>query len=242
MRQPRSDFGAIVLHNRIFVLGGLNGGVPTDSVEAYDPATMTWNACSAMRQPGANLDVVASGGRLLFFREQVPEIYDPTTDSWEILSVTLRQGLPRSCTCTVPCGEYVYVLGGVGPNSSGMARWSIGGGSRIAEGAISGFSWSPQVNSASRMCVVDGRLYVISRNETSNTMAQYEPERDEWTALPPPLSFGRKDFRIVVVGGAIYVLGGLSLAHRFSNGKWTKLPKMQTRGNCLVAAAVIAID
>jgi len=68
MAKPRESFGAVVgVDGRIYVIGGLTGSgvaypsrVALASVEAYTPATNTWQTLSPMSAPRARL-VAAAG-------------------------------------------------------------------------------------------------------------------------------------------------------------------------------------
>ena len=96
---------------------------------------------------------------------------------------------------------------------------------------------------------------------------EYYPVHDEWTALPPlPLPKKRplrrrkrtvslNEFRVVAIGGAVYVLGGnrcdveldcaeegLSTVYRFWNGEWTQLSSMRTSGSEFYVQGIILTE
>ena len=81
-----------VFNDKIYVAGGVNGGVGNsmqNQVEVYDPVANTWTALQPMRfgrnHCGAafiNGKFYVVGGRRRFIAFDTNEVYDPQTDTW----------------------------------------------------------------------------------------------------------------------------------------------------------------
>jgi N-acetylneuraminic acid mutarotase len=81
-----------VFNDKIYVAGGVNGGVGNskqNQVEVYDPVANTWTALQPMRFGrnhcgGAfiNGKFYVVGGRRRFIAFDTNEVYDPQTDTW----------------------------------------------------------------------------------------------------------------------------------------------------------------
>jgi hypothetical protein len=60
----RLGHGLAPLSGRLYAAGGLHGGEPTDSVEAYDPEANRWSPAAPLPRARYNLGLLAVGGRL----------------------------------------------------------------------------------------------------------------------------------------------------------------------------------
>jgi hypothetical protein len=186
--------------------------------EAYDPSTNTWttkattDTTSASYQVGVVNGILYAVGVNLNSGSSRPfgttAAYDPTTDTW-----TTKAPIP------IPVGGLaVGVVNGIlyavgaDPNNSGF-------------GAVQAYdpstnSWtrradSPAAASVEAVGVVNGILYGVGRNVvggvvvgTQPVVQTYDPSRDTWTtstSVPTP----RHGFAIGVVGGVLYVVGGI---------------------------------
>ena len=91
MRTPRKYHGMAVLGGKIYAAGGFDGNKRTASVEAYDPATNSWDAVAPMRTGRLGVTLTAMQGKLLAVGGKedrgdilaTVEAYNVNTDSWE---------------------------------------------------------------------------------------------------------------------------------------------------------------
>lgn len=89
---PTARFGhksVTMADDRIYVLGGDNGGTFLNVLEIYDPATNTWSTGAPMPTPRAHFALATDGARLFAIggRNNISalnavEIYDPATNTW----------------------------------------------------------------------------------------------------------------------------------------------------------------
>ena len=114
MSRPRGAFACVVVHARLYAIGGeLTTGV-TRSVELFDTASRTWNdTCAPMAE-------ARKGHACVTFREHiytlgggsdegVVERYDPRTNVWEQRTSTVADRFHAAC---VVLGSHIYVTGG----------------------------------------------------------------------------------------------------------------------------------
>lgn len=108
---------------RIYVMGGYvcGGGYlgPTQTLEAYSPATNTWIAVAGMHEPRyAPAATVGADGRIYVIGGSGSpatalasvEAYDPATNTWTELA-PLR--IPRELAGAAAVGTQIYVAGGI---------------------------------------------------------------------------------------------------------------------------------
>jgi hypothetical protein len=132
MVHGRYDFACVTLTNdEVLLVGGSSGrSTPLQSVEMFDPASLTFKSVSSLNiargYPGilfvGNSSVIVSGGCAVFFPlggcagpylDSV-ELYDIVTDSWTLLK---PMSVPRLGHIMVFFGQSsVIVAGGTGPN------------------------------------------------------------------------------------------------------------------------------
>ena len=113
---PRASFGAVVLDDVAYVIGGFNAFGPIDLVESYTeetgtiertPLSMARGGLAAAAVQGG---ILAMGGRKA--NNQVVSTvdrYDPVLDDWEPQA---SMGTPRESFAAVSVGNAVYVFGG----------------------------------------------------------------------------------------------------------------------------------
>ncbi len=128
MPTPRAGAAAAVVDGKIYVVGGVSGGLlnqPVGAVEEYDPATNTWTRKVDMPTPRVFLSVTAVGDRIyaiggMAYASAVfstVEEYHPATNTW-----TSDPGMPTArymhATCAV--NGKIYAIGG----SNSLSTWS----------------------------------------------------------------------------------------------------------------------
>lgn len=113
--EPRSDFGAVVFNNRIYVIGGLDqSGAVRNTVFIYDIATNTWASGSPMPQGRASYAAGVCGSQIYtiagidpgFSLQTSNYAYDPGSDSWTV-SVPIPNPTAEAQGVSLPEGIYV---------------------------------------------------------------------------------------------------------------------------------------
>lgn len=184
MNHGRILFGACVVNNKIYVIGGWQN-VTISSVEMYDPLTDTWVEKTNMPTKRGNISVsvidnkiyVLGGDKGMYEEwtpEKIVEVYDPTTDTW---SQSAKNMIIERCDfAACSCGEKIFVFGGVG--------------NVLSTSSNSAECYNPQSNSWSNIqkmpkqiighnsVSVDGIIYIIggySVDNYLNTLYAYDP-------------------------------------------------------------------
>jgi len=112
---PRGGHAAVVLDDRIHVLGGGNSTTTLAAHTVYDPATDRWSEAAPLPRsegsPAATVldgSIVAIGGRSGIEDFGEVDVYDPSTDTW-----TSGPAIPPRGTAgaAVRCGA-IYLFGG----------------------------------------------------------------------------------------------------------------------------------
>ena len=121
MPTGRANLAAAETGGKIYVIGGYrdsgSSGTTLSTVEAYDPATDTWEAKASMPKPLCYMKAVSLNGKIYvtggFYNEDTAVgtlyKYDPLTDSWTQLA-SMHQ--PRYEHGAVALMGKIYVFGG----------------------------------------------------------------------------------------------------------------------------------
>ena len=128
------------------------------------------------------------------------QVYDTVTDSWS----TIDKQFTRSAVIEV-VNDKIYLIGG----------WSGVWYSTVEVYDPTTDTWTkktdmPRLASAFATCVVDGKIYAIGGNETTNYYKEilvYDPAADTWETkaeIPTP----RNGLTACLLGGKIYAIGG----------------------------------
>lgn len=101
MINPRSFFASGVIDGMVYVAGGNSSNLfELDSAEVLDPVKGQWSPIANMGTNMASYDAAVLNGKLLvtegwlwpFYVSPRGQVYDPSTDSWENMSIGLREG------------------------------------------------------------------------------------------------------------------------------------------------------
>jgi N-acetylneuraminic acid mutarotase len=125
MKKQRMDHQAVLLNNKIYIIGGLGGSVdpnncvPMQSVEVYDPATNRLDTAASLNTgrwyfgaAEANGKIYAIGGLYSFETDSSlasVEEYDPAQNAWIIKAALLTA---RFGCAAVSWQGKIYVVGG----------------------------------------------------------------------------------------------------------------------------------
>lgn len=221
MNLTRQEVGAARIGDKVYVVGGLDGGFlfrATDTVEVYDIGNDEWSFVSPLPQARHHYAVAAHGG-LLFVIGGNPSgsfqarsevfVYDPQQDLWS-------DGAPlpsaRSGCWGVTLHDRIYVFGG--ENDAGDVQpstlifdpvadaWSIGADMPTSRGHLT-------ASVAGDLIFVIGGRDGNSQNtgESLNVNEVYDPVADQWQTLAP-MPTARSAPAQVTFDGKIYVAGG----------------------------------
>lgn len=219
MSVPRSETGAVLHDDMIYVVGGLARGnfgnwVITDFVEAYDIEADMWTTLSPIPVALHHPIVTAHNGILYVFggsdNAQFRPVnsayaYDISSDTWTELA-----NLPRAMMSTqaVVIENTIYIAGG-------------DGGQRILAYDIEENSWQSWAASSlehdhSAVVLMDEQIYVLGgRNafvEDYSAVEIYDPIEDSWVSGTSMLE-ARAGFGAVYIDESIIAFGGELLAN-----------------------------
>src|SRR6476619_4159661 len=119
MNGARHHTGGAFVDGKFYVAGGRTGNtedsVNLTSLEAYDPATNTWEQRAPMPTGRSEIAVAAFNGELFVFGGELPgvyanvEAYNPVTNTWrqEASMSVARHGIWASVI-----GNKIYMPGG----------------------------------------------------------------------------------------------------------------------------------
>ena len=110
---------AIVLGNRIYVLGGMDSSICHNSIECFDPLTNSWSegpsmnvarqfACAAVSCE----KIFVAGGysdKAFTATEASCEMFDPVQDQWSLASSLI---VPRAACAMASFDNHLYLFGG----------------------------------------------------------------------------------------------------------------------------------
>ncbi len=204
MPTARKSSVAGVINGQIYVVGGYNDSFGDLNVlEVYNPATDSWTAKQIAPFNGSTDNRIqgeAVNGKLhVNYSSGEIYIYDPHTNSWEMVS---SAGLPHEGVSTAVFDEKLYIAGGwLWPNHRGDLL-VFDPDTRVTT-ALTGM---PTGRRDAVIGVFDDRLYVVGGNTDpgeTNVVEIYDTSTDTWTTgLPAPDPDSR--FFGEVAGGKLY--------------------------------------
>ena len=228
MPTARGEFGAVLLKDKIYALGGVDYGSTVDKkdvVEVYDIDQNRWS--NDVKPMPVALDHFASaeyGGKIYvvggFVEKKIPTdkvfIYDPQKNEWqEGKSLPSARGALKAQFIS----GILYAVGGL--NSSEVP---VNTNYAYDPNTNTWTTKAPMFTSRQHMAsaVIDGKLYVmggrilgdgvpsedISQTLTNfNRVETYDPKTDSWTQVQPMLT-KRSGFTAASANGQIFVFGG----------------------------------
>ncbi|GAB4271545.1 MAG: hypothetical protein Kow0080_17070 [Candidatus Promineifilaceae bacterium] len=118
---PRAFAAGSVIANKLYVVGGENEDGTLDVCEFYDPVAEIWQSCTPMLQPRTKASAAVVVNKLYVIGGNVSsdstltysEIYDPNTDTWQVLNMPdFPDKRPWQQPGTANVETRIYILGG----------------------------------------------------------------------------------------------------------------------------------
>ena len=205
-----------VIDGRLWVIGGFEGGRPSDAVRVFDPAVGRWEdgprlpaRLHHMAAVAVDGDLYALGGYLDFSFTPVSQCYvlRRGATAWATIRALPE---PRGAATAGVIGGRVVVAGGYGTSQRLLGPVAIYDPPTDTWTAGSALP-TPREHLAS--VVHDGRLWVFGgrRGGLDSVLAAveaYDPAADAWRSDLPPMPLPRGGFAAARLGGTVYVLGG----------------------------------
>lgn len=252
MPTPRQEMPHAVINGKIYVPGGIvnNSGIPTNSVEVYEPSTDTWSEISPMPEALHHHTAVELNGKLYIiggynaqlFSSQTDKVqeYDPQTGIW-----TEKQSLPYPIAAhtSVALDGKIYLFGGRNGNT-------LLNNSLVYDPQTN--NWNaltnmPYLSEHLACAVLDTFVCVIAgRNSTQNfkKFFIYYPMPDEWIEMPD-MPTARSGLAAATLNGRVYVFGGEipgvyeeNEEFNFITNQWRQVKPMPTPRHGIGAATV----
>jgi N-acetylneuraminic acid mutarotase len=216
MPTARADTNAVVLDNKLYVIGGTMGAEPFAANEQYDPGTDRWRKLAPMPRGIHHQALAAVNGKIYAFGGFTAPAhggpidagleYDPKADSWRTLP---SLSSPRGSPSGVGLNGKVHVIGGRGPDAVTLPihqvfdpatnQWSA------AAPLPKGRDHAGLVVANGKIHAIGGRLAGPDSNQSFHDV--YDPATNTWTSAAP-LPTPRSSSGLVEYRGLILVLGG----------------------------------
>ncbi len=126
MNLPRAASGVAAIGTKIYVAGGLLGGISSAAFEVFDTVARTWAVLPDMPTARDHLTAQAAGGKFYAIAGRAAqeftanEEYDPATNAWRARRpIPTRRGGPGSGTI----GGRIQVFGGEGDSGTPEATY-----------------------------------------------------------------------------------------------------------------------
>jgi hypothetical protein len=243
MPAVRGEVAAAVVDNKLFALGGGEGGKAVPRNEEYDPASDRWREHAPLPQARDHLGVATHGGKIYTFGGFTSSVhqgsgdvvfaYDPATDLWQ----TLRSmKAARAAVGVAVLAGKIHVIGGRGLDGATVATHEV---YDPASATWSEAAPLPRPRDHMAVVAVDGRIHVIGGRlagaaERTGQHDIYDPTTNWWSSAAP-LPTPRSGVAAALYRGMILVLGGeLPPDHTFpeneaydvSRDRWVTLAPM----------------
>ncbi len=227
MPMARFLFGAAVVDEKIYVIGGTrNGPDKMARVDIYDPALDRWSRGTDMPTPRNALSAVAVGGKIYAIGGwgmdvdrsakdfSSVEVYDPQADSW---ATATDMPTPRSHMMLAAVGGKIYAIGGwlrragVQVALTTVEVYDVAADTWTRAADIPTGRWVPSGG------VIDGRIYVLGGWITDGgndrtalaSVEVFDSAEGEW-ARDADLPMARAAHSVIALAGEFYLFGGVS--------------------------------
>lgn len=215
MPGARSEFGAAVLGNTIYVVGGIDGYWRSlSSALAYDIGADAWRELprlpSAVHHPAVVTDgakIYVIGGLTGLASRPVDDVYafDPEKHAWEEVG---RLNDFRGAAAAAAQDGTMYVMGGIttaGADDAIEYYQTERGSWNGLKTMLTSRAHLAAASAAGRIFALGGRKGSVAKSLA--TTEAFNPAAQEWEALPD-MEVARSGHAAVEHGGRVYVLGG----------------------------------
>ncbi len=219
MSTARASAGVAESGGIIYVIGGVGGGVYTNTVESYNGTS--WSPKASMSVSRDLLAAAASNGKIYAIGGRTShsptvltstvEEYDPATNAW-----TTKSPMPTArnylVAATASNGK-IYAIGG--SNSSGTVLATVEEYNPATNTWTTKSPMSTARADAAAAAAPDGKIYVIGGHDGVNTLATveaYDPATNTWTSATS-MPTARSGLGAAVSNGKIYAIGGVGIGN-----------------------------
>ncbi len=229
MPTARGGLGVAVANGKIYAIGGLNGDLPLNTNEQYDPATNQWTskaplptARSGFAIASYNNEIYAIGGTVGNGYVGNNEVYNPLTNSWETKA---SMPTPRADFTANVVNDKIYLIGGkrYSSNSPYFNETDI---NEVYDPVTDTWTTAKSISHAVygyASAVIDGKIQIIggAKNPVSlgstvlvNSNQVYDPQTNNWTiaaSAPNLVSYGAASVtQNFMAPSRLYFVGGFS--------------------------------
>ncbi len=236
LRTGRAGFAAVVVKEKVFVLGGhVDEQIPPssgvagrnrrtamrtlDTVERYDPARNLWESWGRIAEPVAGINAVTVRGKIYYSFHDIVREYDPQTRlSWQ----ASRLPTQRVDYALAAVGDEIYYIGGF-PARGGQTLTNVDvfnpvtGSWRVAAPLGTSRCGAAVAVHAGKIYLIGGRKYDIApgtaesgnvRGGSLDSMERYDPGTDRWEQMMPLPEMRRMStLNAVALNDKIYLIG-----------------------------------
>jgi N-acetylneuraminic acid mutarotase len=253
MPTARSEVAAAALNGKIYVVGGFDGfGRTLPTVEAYEPATDTWQPGPSLPEGRHHAVAVSVGNSLYVIGGYSGLGFEPqaTVFALDAQSALWREVAPlpaaRGAMAGAAADGRIYVAAGVGPDGlandlfvydAAQDRWALQAPAptkrdHLTAAALGGFFY-----------LAGGREKSLSKNLSA--LEIYDPAANTWRA-GPAMPTARGGVAGATIGGLFVVVGGEQPTGTYqeveafdpAQGRWLPLPGLPTPRHGLAAVSM----
>ena len=116
MPTARGGLGVATVNGKIYAIGGLNGDLPVNVNEQYNPGTNTWTTETPMPTARSGCAIAVYDNKIYVIGGEVGngfvgnnEVYDPGTNTWETKA---SMPIPRADLSASVVNGKIYLIGG----------------------------------------------------------------------------------------------------------------------------------
>jgi N-acetylneuraminic acid mutarotase len=190
MPTARSNLAVAALDNKIYALGGNSG---EERVEVFDPIQGGWRAAASLPSPRTHLNgsavaykgkiYVLGGAEEWYVISDKNEVYDPGTDTWDIL---IPMPTPRQSVAAAAVAGKIFAIGGHGDYAPFMLQLPLVEAYDPVSKTWERKADLPEPGFPVGAVVIDGRILVLiqtgfGENEGSKIYA-YDVKKDAWSS------------------------------------------------------------
>ena len=265
MLTARGGLGTAVVNGKIYAIGGLNGDLPLNVNEQFDPVLNKWTTKAPMPTPRSGFAIAMYNNKIYVIGGSVGnayvgnnEVYDPSTNSWETKT---SMPTPRSEFSASVVNDKIYLIGGkryssINPYFNETAVNQVYDPENDTWTTVAALP-EPVYGYAS--AVIDGKIHIIggSKNPSSgdttvfdNAHQVFDPQTGTWNLaanIPTPTTNGGAiATQNLMAPSSLYDIGGFfsntysgeTQIYNPNNNSWTTGIPMPTHRAYLSVAII----